>query len=201
MYELDTRSSDSMAVSLIFAVVFGGIAVGLVVGATQGEIGLLIPAAILGVIGFFALANVLHQVRKRMIIAVPKIAVSTQSVKGGDSFDLVYEQKFKARTHVKNLQVQFILRESATYTQGTDTYTVHHDNLIQEIALQPETYRAGHLLQRNWKFNVPPNAMHTFKGNNNKLLWLILVKLEYNRNMKSNYQSEMIVLPATPLNI
>ncbi len=198
MYELNTRSSDSIIGSCLLFFIGGGIALALVIGIVLDNphsTGLYIGIGVLGLIAFIGFVNMIQNIRKRMIIATPRIAISARQAKSGDTLDLVYEQKFKARTNVKTLQMQVVLREKATYTQGTDTYTVSHDHVMQDISLPPQVFRRGEHLQRNWKINIPSNAMHTFKANNNNLLWLILIKLEFNRNMKSNYESEITVLP------
>lgn len=204
MYELNTRSSDSMLGACLVFFICGGIAVGMVASILLEEAhdrGLYIAIVVLSLIAFIGFVNIIHHVRKRMIIASPRIAISALQAKGGDTLDVIYAQKFKARTNVKILQMQVVLRERATYTQGTDTYTVTHDHVMQDISLPPQVFRRGEHLQRNWKINIPPHAMHTFKGNNNKLLWLILIKLEFNRSMKSNYESEITVLPASAIQL
>lgn len=196
MYKLDTKTNDGIGVSLFLAILFSAISCGLFfTGSQSPELILFITAGILGIIAFFAWANILHYIRKRLTIATPTLAISANQARHGDSLALAYEQKFKRKTRVKKMHMQFVLREQSTYRQGTDTYTVSHDHVIDEIVAADQIYKRGFVLQHQWTLGIPANAMHTFKASNNKLMWLILFNLEYNRSMKSSYQFEIIVLP------
>ncbi|MBI3243993.1 MAG: hypothetical protein HYZ49_17055 [Chloroflexi bacterium] len=130
------------------------------------------------VIGVGLLAYAVWPWIARARVSAPDIAISNSTPRPGEELTLVYTQTFKAATEVKRIAFQLIFRETATYQRGTDTVTVHHDNLIQEFEIPARRFEAGETFRDQRRLQIPPEAMHTFLAPRNKLQWFLKAKVE-----------------------
>jgi hypothetical protein len=157
-------------------------------------VGLLfeIPFALVG-IGLLVMA--LRPAAARLAVAPPQISLTKQAVRVGEGFGLTFQQAFKRSTEVQQAEIKFVLRETARYRRGTDTYTVKHEHLIDSTLLPPRRYEAGETLTDSHTFTVPAGGMHTFQAGNNRLDWLLIVKLVMAGWPDFNEEYAVTVLP------
>lgn len=167
-------SINALMGALGFPVLFGGCFIG---------VGILVTIA--------GLQPVLAATR----VGKPDIQISNTNLRSGEPFTLSYNQTFKSNVDVKRFAVQLVLREAATYRRGTDTVTVTHDHLVQNIDLPAQQYQSGQAIQQNLNWAIPRGAMHTFEASRNKLRWLIKVTVEMNGWPTYNEEFGLTVLP------
>jgi len=146
-------------------------------------------------IGFVILGvGLLPQIRA-LKITPPEIDVSREAVRLGESFDFRYYQTFKDRLELDFARVEFFMRETAIYRRGTDTYTETHEVPVYTKEIPRGSYGAGDHLDLSHRFTVPADAMHTFLGSNNRIEWLLRVKVSIARWPDVNETYPVRVLP------
>jgi len=145
---------------------FGGPPIGLFVGFFLG------PFIIGGILfaGFIVVMSTL--------VSPPELLITDVALKRADNFDIHYTQAFKRGTTLRSLSFTLILRESATYQQGTSTVTEHHDNVIQEHAEFEVHVTPNSPIDEQLSFTVPDDAMHSFDAPRNKLRWFLRVQMD-----------------------
>jgi len=107
-----------------------------------------------------------------------EITLSTTTPCVGDEVTFTYSQVFKRATEVELIQFKLILRESAHYRRGKNSYTVTHDNVIQDFGYPARRYEESERLNVRRDWIIPDDAMHTFRGTHNKLLWFIQAQIK-----------------------
>jgi len=125
----------------------------------------------------------------------PEVVVSDDAVRPGDSFSYSFRQTFKRAAEMKQASFQLLLRETAIYRRGTDTYTVHHDHVVQRHDLPPRPFQAGETLSDQRLWQIPAEAMHTFVADRNRLRWLILAQVGISGWPDFKEEYEVRVLP------
>jgi hypothetical protein len=152
----------------------------------------LLPFILVG-LGLFIFLLVRHY--SRALLGQPEIIISKESLRLGESFDVILRHTFKRDVLLDHLTVQFLFRETATYQQGTDTTTVSHNEVLQNFELPGGQYRAGQFIQQNYDLQIPLDGMHTLVVERNKLQWFI--RLEAGISNLPNYveEYELTVLP------
>jgi hypothetical protein len=125
----------------------------------------------------------------------PEVSVSSDAVRPGDTLSFSFRQTFKSAAEVKQASLQLVLRETAIYRRGTDTYTVHHDYVIQRFDLMPRHFGAGETLSDQRLWQIPAEAMHTFAATHNRLRWLIVVQVGISGWPDFKEEYEVQVLP------
>jgi hypothetical protein len=128
-------------------------------------------------VGLFVMILGVRPFIARAKVTAPEVAISNTSPAVGEAINFTYRQTFKGAADAKRLQFQLVLRESATYQQGTDTVTVTHEHLVQEFEEPPRRFQAGEALQQNRQFQVPRQGMHSFSATRNKLEWFIRARV------------------------
>jgi hypothetical protein len=125
----------------------------------------------------------------------PEVSVSSDAVRPGDTLSFRFHQTFKSAVEVKQASLQLLLRETAIYRRGTNTYTVTHDFVIQRFDLPPRSYQAGEMLSDQREWQIPAEAMHTFASTHNRLRWLIVVQVGMSGWPDFKEEYEVRVLP------
>ena len=125
----------------------------------------------------------------------PDVIVSGDAVRPGDSFSFSFRQTFKRAAEVKQASFQLTLRETAIYRRGTNTYTVHHDYVVQRYDLPPRSFQAGETLSDQRLWQIPAEAMHTFVAARNRLRWLIVAQVGISGWPDFKEEYEVRVLP------
>jgi hypothetical protein len=111
----------------------------------------------------------------------PNIRISDDPLRVGQAFMVRYRQQVRRGVEIRRTVLQVILRESATSGSGTDRSTVTYDHVIQEYASEGRRLYANDEILEEWRTQIPSDAMHTFDGGNNQLLWLVRVNVEVER--------------------
>lgn len=123
----------------------------------------------------------------------PDLLLSGVLLRRGDEVQIEYRQNIKRTVTFKVISFNLILRESATYDQGTTTATETHDNVIwsdtlMEVAASPENG-----IDHKVKIKIPDTAMHSFNAPRNSLVWMLNVAIEV-PNFPDYYQSYPLML-------
>lgn len=100
-----------------------------------------------------------------------EIALSTGTVPLGGEVDLAWELKGRTAS-IRQLTIDVVGIESATYTRGTDTIT---DTEEFETISVINSDDAHEFAFGSCTLTLPENTMHTFEGDNNKITWKIRV--------------------------
>ncbi|MBN1429588.1 MAG: hypothetical protein JXB07_14555 [Anaerolineae bacterium] len=126
-------------------------------------------------IGMFILAIRPLIAQDRMSKAV--VSLSKDMLVAGDEFTLDYQQTFKSASEVKEMICELVLRETASYGQGTNRNSVEYEHLAQREVIPGRRYAAGETLYEQRQFRLPKGAMHNFRSDNNRLLWFLKVHI------------------------
>lgn len=155
----------------------------LIIGVTS-----CFPSVIMG--GIF-----IYPAIQEMFVSKPIIAVHPPQARVGDQVKMSYQQAFKKDMQIHKLSFQLILKETARYRRGTNTYTVTHEHVIDEFGYGQRSIRRGEVVADEWQLQIPMQGVPTFKGRNNQLQWYIKVHIDIKGwlNFKRNY--EILVLP------
>lgn len=129
-------------------------------------------------IGILLFASSLWRTFSSLRVAPPEIAVSKTELHPGESFTVVYHQRFRLPTTLQDCRVELLFRESATYTQGTDTRTDTNEQVEAFFEGPAGHFEAGAEVRRDGTLQIPPDAMHSFKAQHNKLEWFVRVHVD-----------------------
>ena len=204
MQKLEPLKGSSARSYLFFALLMNGIVgcvgYGILTEASDGDatedrlIAVLVLCPVLLIGGIFLLLAIRSSLGS---YKAPKadVFVSNNPLMLGDEFTVNYQQAFRGSATLNSIRYDFIFRESATYTQGTDTYTVHHDVVMNTYELPAQRLSGGDPLQTQFTFQVPPTAMHSFHADDNKLRWIIRAKIDIEGWADYENEYEVTVLP------
>ena len=128
-------------------------------------------------------------------VSRPEISVSSDAVRPGDTVSFIYSQTFKSAAEVKQASFQLVMRETAIYTRGTDTYTVHHEYPLQRYDVPPRSFQAGETWHDRREWQIPAEAMHTLDYPRNRLRWLVAVRVVIGGWPDFKEEYEIRVLP------
>ena len=138
----------------------------------------LIGIAAVVALGYFFLA---------MFNPRPMLTLSPGKLRLGEPFDLEWEFSGSNRA-VNRFRLYIEGREEATYRRGTTTTTDRSVFAVIEIADRPtaEKDRA--------RITMPGNTMHSFKSENNKIVWDIHVQgdIRYWPDVKETFEVEVL---------
>lgn len=129
-------------------------------------------------IGLFLLSQFVIRLMARARVARPDLDISNPSPRIGETFTVHHRQAFKTTAQVERIAVELVFHESATYRRGTDTYTKTHEQIVDYIDHPARHFEAGETFQDHYQFTIPPDGMHSFSGNNNKLTWFIRITVD-----------------------
>jgi len=112
------------------------------------------------------------------LVSPPELLITGVALRREDEFDMHYKQAFKRGTKLRSLTFTLILRETATYQQGTSTVTEHHENVIDQKVEFELKVSPKNPIDRSFTFTIPSDAMHTFEAERNKLKWFLKVQMD-----------------------
>jgi hypothetical protein len=146
-------------------------------------------------IGLVMLVAAIWRYFSRLRLSSPVVTISNTELQVGERFNVDYQQAFKVASEVSKASISLVFQEAATYTQGTDTRTDRHTNVVETHEIQGRRFEAGEILQQSLSMAIPGEAMHTFIANNNKLQWFLRVHVDIVDwpDLKEDY--EIRVLP------
>jgi hypothetical protein len=136
------------------------------------------------------------QSRLEAVVGQPEYRLSSQQLRRGESLDVSYRQEVRAPLELRRIDMQLVLREQATYTQGTDRITATHDHVIHQEWRAGRALQPGEWIDERMTCQVPADAMHSFRATNNRLEWLVTVKVTLSVwPHEFSTQQEITVLP------
>ncbi|MBK9991906.1 MAG: DUF3592 domain-containing protein [Verrucomicrobia bacterium] len=115
----------------------------------------------------------------------PRLTVSRTIARPGDTIELSWAIEGRI-DRLQRLQISLEGREEATYRRGTDNVT--DKEVFARIPLldtvDPIAMHSG-----SAKLQIPPDAMHSFKSANNKIVWALMLHGEIPRwpDIKDEY--------------
>lgn len=123
-------------------------------------------------------------------LGTPSLNASAEELRPGDLLELAFQQPVNGPVDVQAVELALIRRETATYTSGTDTTTVHHDHVAGEVERMGRHLEKGYMLEERAEFTLPPDAMHTFMASHNKIQWFVTVQVRLARwpDFRDTYQ-------------
>lgn len=128
-------------------------------------------------------------------VGKPEITISKTAVSLGETITVTFLNTFNQSVEFDTLLIKLIFKESATYKQGTNTRTVHHEEVIDEFSKIGSNFTKGSFLSEEVEFTIPQDSMHSLSVNRNKLRWLVEFEMVIPKmaNFKESY--EITVLP------
>lgn len=117
----------------------------------------------------------------------PRLTLSSGQVQLGESFDLEWEFSGSARA-VNRLRISLEGREEATYRRGTTTTTDKSVFATINIVDKPYGDRGSARVM------IPGDTMHSFKSDNNKIVWAISVQgdIRFYPDVKESFDIEVL---------
>lgn len=147
-------------------------------------------------VGLAILAYGALQLFTRYLVGQPTFTLSNQhQLHVGEALTVNWHHSFPRNVIVDSLQVQLIMREIATYQQGTDTKTVTHNEVIDSYEEAGREYSAGEMIHGQYEFQIPLSGMHSFKVRRNEIKWIVQFKLAVARLPDFVDEYELTVLP------
>lgn len=147
-------------------------------------------------IGLFLLGGALWNGIARARLGRPELTVSQAEVAVGETFGVEYRQRFRTSAEIYNSRIELLFRESATYTQGTDTRTDRHEEVLDYFDGPAGTFPGDGMAQQAGTFTIPRDGMHSFTATNNKLQWFVRLKVDVKGWPDLTEEYELRVLPA-----
>ncbi len=147
-----------------------------------------IPVVILGAI-------FIYPALQGMFVSKPVIAIYPPQARVGEQVKMTYQQTFKKNLEIEKLSFQLVLRETAKYRRGTDTYTVKHEHPLDEFGYSARTVRKGEVISDEWQLQIPSYGVPTFKANNNRLEYYVKVHIDAKGWFNFKREYEIPVLP------
>lgn len=133
-----------------------------------------------GTLGMVFLLGFLHKVLVDMRLGTPVVRASSEVIQRGDELRVVLQQPIKSQVALNRASIKLVRHEWVKYTQGTDTYTDEHDEVIDEAVMEDVVLKAGETLTMKARFFIPDDAMHNFQDDHNRIQWVILMHIDIN---------------------
>jgi hypothetical protein len=137
-----------------------------------------------------------HSLLMNTLMGLPETFMSTVVLRRGDELLIHYTQPIKRSVTLNSIAFTLMLRESATYDQGTSTVTVTHDHIIDQTLEADVQLSSDSGIDRQLNFTIPSDAMHTFEAYRNSLHWYVKVELnipnfpDFHKNYKVKVLAE-----------
>jgi hypothetical protein len=112
----------------------------------------------------------------RMRLSPPKVRVSRQPLRLGETFRVEVAQMAKRSVQLTGMSVELSGREWVAYRRGTTTYHDTHDILKEKAELVPaQSISPGRPFGGTCSFTIPAEVMHSFHAPNNRIEWTLKV--------------------------
>jgi hypothetical protein len=125
----------------------------------------------------------------------PVVWASADQLRRGDPLDITYKQEVNSPVEIQSVSISLILRETVTYTSGTQRVTRTFDYVVGQVESPGRSMQKGHQLDERASLDIPPDAIHTFVKRYNKLQWFVAVKVDLVKWPNFNELYEVFVLP------
>jgi hypothetical protein len=146
-------------------------------------------------VGGWIFIKVVNPMVAKARVERPEVILSKDAVRVGESFRVTYRQSFKSAAEVEKILIQFVLKETAIYRRGTNTYTAVHNHTHFEQTYPGRSYQSGQLFEDSLELQIPVDGMHTFVATRNKLQWFIHVEMDFAKWPDYKEDFEVRVLP------
>ncbi len=140
------------------------------------------------------IAYILYHKRSRAKVGKPTVTLPT-TLRLGEKFEVPYYHTFNQQISCEQFSIQLIFEERATYSQGSDTRTVTHEQVIAESILPARIFQPGDMIADSLAWQIPRDAMHTVKAPRNVLRWLVRLKFVIPKSPDYVDEYEINVLP------
>jgi hypothetical protein len=179
-----------------FALFWNAIVIPFAISAiASGNYGMLACLSLHIAVGIGLLCYLIGPILRGVKMAPAEVSVSSDTVRIGEAFTFSFLQEMKQPVNVTGFHIDFVLRESATYRQGTDTRTDTHEVPVRRQEFPPRRCEAGQRIMEEVELEIPRTAMHSFASPNNKVQWLVKVSLEVEKWPDFKEEYEIRVLP------
>ncbi len=181
-----------VAGALAFAVVWNGlISVFIYFAIAESDWCLRIFMIPFVLVGVFLIFNVFKQL---LALRNPRVllTINNDAIPAGETLDLTWD--LAGGVHrVKQLTIELVCTEHATYTRGTDSVTDTEIVFTQSLV---DTDQPSNIIGGMISYSLPSDLMHSFTANHNKVLWTVNVQGVIHRwpDVKNEYP--LVVLPA-----
>ncbi len=146
-------------------------------------------------VGIWFVIKLLNPVVAKARVEPAELIISKDTIRVGESFRATYRQGFKVGADVEKVLLQFVLRETATYRRGTNTYTAVHNHTHFEQTYPGRHYQSNQFFEDSLELEIPKDGMHTFMASRNKLQWFIHVEIDFAKWPDYKEDFEIKVLP------
>ena len=157
----------------------------------------VIPFAVAGV---WLVVNLVRQFW-RSRIGPTRIEISDHPLEPGKQVELFVVQTGKMI--VEQLELVLVCEEEATYRQGTDTITEAQAVVVKSIMVREDVVVGpGQPYEERCTLAIPAEAMHSFRGINNSIVWRLSVRARVANRPGYERQFPVMVVPRiddTPL--
>lgn len=127
------------------------------------------------VVGLFLIGATIASFLVWLGVGETRIELDTWPLVPGRPLGFRFSQQ--GRMFLEGLKLDLVGQEKATYGMGTDsvtkTHELHRQNLLDARGISIDHWRA---FDSSGKFELPENAMHSFKAGHNEIDWAIEVK-------------------------
>ena len=175
------RNTWGIFASTLLAVLFGPLSCILILTTIRDvQLGRLdaLAIALTVIMSFVAGWTVFQFVRKWLLmtaIGLPSLEISDYPLQVAGAYQLHLSQPGKIRLRL--IEVFLVCEEIATYNQGTDIRTesniILQQRLLRKRGIDLKPY---HPFEETFELELPVDAMHSFRSNNNRIQWKIVVQ-------------------------
>lgn len=180
---------------LLFLIIIGSIVL-LAVSSVFREqnAGPIIMGLIFGGFALFLAVGAGRQMLTNYRVGKPQVMLSHETAVLGDTINIDFDNTFNRSIDIDRITGSLIFKETATYQQGTDTRTVHHDHLIDSRETMGGHFQSGSFVSERYEFQIPRDGMHTLKVRRNSLRWLFIIEMHIDKapNFKKEYEIQVL---------
>ncbi len=158
----------------------------------------LMEKVFMGVFGLLGLVGLYMGMMKLLVsmrFAPGRLAPSVWPLRLGESFTLEYQRATKTGAAVTSMTARIYLQESATYRQGTDTYTDTEVVYDCDLGSVGATQGGDGVYRGKWSVDIPGNSMASFEASDNQVNWMVEVKIFAHRDEIDDSSFKLVVLP------
>lgn len=191
-----TSLSAGFFIAAVFAIVFSVVTVLIIADGADsvegGKTNFLVLSWGFGLASIALIAWAVKALLRWTLTGQTLVDVSPPVAVPGGALEVIVHQPGKFK--ISKCTVALVCEEQATYMHGTDTTTKTEE--VQSIPvcdLQDMSTRKGQMLTRQTTI-IPADVMPSFSANNNKIVWMIQVKMEVPRrpDVVQNYPFKLV---------
>ncbi len=126
-----------------------------------------------------------------------KLVLSRHPLRPGDRFRAVAGQELRNTPAISKASLRLVGRELAIYASGKHVRVEDHVFHEQEH-VEPNPAQDGKLVRVIAELEIPPNAMHSFRGQRSRIEWLLTYEVAVPGRPDVHEEFELTVLPERP---